>query len=170
MFLNKFMDETPCPLARLIYERSMFANPQVVEIFGKPLDEYLIDSITEVLPFIRKHTFDPFFVEFYKKYCIVVRETLLKKLRNKARQQRSSMRCFEDLAILIGEANFSDEKLLEKLGIAPKQTNTTCLTLSIGFSLKQQIDLLNKGFELDLYMPYELTSVFAQLRYIYSFL
>jgi len=45
-----------------------------------------------------------------------MKEYVYRSMRNHARQRRSMKRFFEDLNILVAEANFADEKLLGRLG------------------------------------------------------
>ena len=50
------------------------------------------------------------------KFAIMFRETILRHLRNLNRQRRGLKRFFDDINILIGEANFTDEHLTQMKG------------------------------------------------------
>jgi hypothetical protein len=79
------------------------------------------------------------------------------------------MRFYEDLDILIGEANFADEGLLrirqQKLS---NQSATVSLTISISMVLVNMIKYVNLGFRLDIYLVHEMLSVMSYLRYLYT--
>ena len=56
------------------------------------------------------------FQEYMDKFAIMFRETILRHLRNLNRQRRGMKRFFDDINILIGEANFTDEHLTQAKG------------------------------------------------------
>jgi hypothetical protein len=50
------------------------------------------------------------------KYAIMFRETILRYLRNLNRQRRGYKRFYDDINILIGEANFTDDHVSQLKG------------------------------------------------------
>jgi len=75
-------------------------------------------------------------LDYSRKYELMVKERIVVAMRNSARQRRQYRRYFSDLAILTSEANFTDENLLGQKGLQANQFNTTCLSLSIGLTLE----------------------------------
>ncbi len=86
-------------------------------------------------PFISNYIDSDDFQEFFYKYCIIIKELLVKSLRNKSRQRRSMAKIFEDLNIILNEANYADEKILKKHNLTVKQSNTVAITLTINLVL-----------------------------------
>ena len=77
-------------------------------------------------------------------------------------------RFYEDLQILIQEANMTDERLMQ---LNPNfREITPCMTLSINLIVESMIDYLTHGFSLELYAPYEMAMHFNYLRYLYIIL
>jgi hypothetical protein len=82
--LSKFIDSSPCALAKIIYEKQIL--PDGPKIFGRiDFKEFLKLGLYEVQPFIKNHFDSDAFQDFYNKYIILVREYIAKTLRNKAR-------------------------------------------------------------------------------------
>lgn len=72
----------------------------------------------------------------------------MKALRNQARCRRNTGKLFDDLNILLNEANFCDERILKKLNMQIKHNNTVALTMTINTVLEQKIEYLLFGIEL----------------------
>lgn len=103
-----------------------------------------------------------------RKYDLMTRERILMSLRNSARQRRQNRRFFNDLSILITEANYTDESLLSSKGIQVTQSNTTALSLSISMTLEMMVRYLDQAFHLELIRAEELPMHFQESRYTYS--
>lgn len=99
-----------------------------------------------------------------------MREFIYKAMRNKARQRRNIPKYYEDFSILFNDANAYDNITLSKIGQQPREGNTVALTLVINLVLNASLELLNKGFELDLYGLHEHAMVYSQLKYLYQLL
>jgi hypothetical protein len=56
-------------------------------------------------------------LDYSRKYELMVKERIVVAMRNSARQRRQYRRYFSDLAILTSEANFTDENLLGQKGL-----------------------------------------------------
>ena len=95
----------------------------------------------------------------------MTRENLLRQLRNVSNQHKTLNRYYEDLTILISEANYIDDFLINKKKYPGKQT-TPSLTITINLVTESMIDHLKLGFLLDLYAPYELSMIFDYLTLI----
>ena len=78
------------------------------------------------------------------------------------------IRVFDDLHIVLNEANYADEKILKKHNLNVKSNNTVGISITINLVLETLIDYLNSGLELDLYGVNELPMVFNYLRYVYQ--
>ena len=76
----------------------------------------------------------------------------MRQLKNLTRQRRSFKRHFEDVAILLGEANFIDDALCQKRNERLSFEGSVCLTMSVSFYLPAKIEYLQKGFQLGLIM------------------
>lgn len=111
-------------------------------------------------PLIEKYWQDELWLDFINKYELMVREKINIVLRNSARQRRNNKRFFLDLQILIREANFTDEKLMQKNGVKISPQNTTGLSLAIGMALEQMLGYLNTAFSLELARTEELVMHF----------
>jgi hypothetical protein len=149
-------------------------SPQELIIFpaGKklPVQDFLRKGLIEVHPFIGKYFDTMDFGEFFNKYSLVVRELICKSLRNKARQRRSIPKYYEDFSILFNDANAYDNQILSLSRLQPKEGNTVALTMVINLSLTNSLELLTKGFDLDLYSVTELPMIFSYLKYLYTLL
>jgi hypothetical protein len=99
----------------------------------------------------------------------MTREGLLRQLRHQANQTKSLHRYYEDLAILIAEANYTDDFLINAKKFPGKQT-TPSLTISINLVTEAMAEYLKLGLPLDLYAPYEFGMVFSYLTFIYGIL
>lgn len=73
---------------------------------------------------------------------------------------------YDDLYILLGEANFCDEKLLNDLKQNINSRNTVALTLSISLTQDQILDCLLKVFDLDLLKIWEMPMFFNYIHNI----
>jgi hypothetical protein len=67
-------------------------------------------------------------------------------LRNPARQRRSTRRFFNDLQILVDDANYTDDTLLRSKNIQTTKANTTALSLSISMTLEMMVRYLDSTF------------------------
>lgn len=85
-----------------------------------------------------------------------------------ARQRRAFKRYFEDISILIGEANYTDEKMLKERGKQMSFDTSPCLTMSIYLFLDTMLQFLHRGFELELYGLAEMPEYFNYLAFIYE--
>lgn len=63
------------------------------------------------------------------------RENIFRGLKNLTRQRRSFNRYFEDVGIVLSEANFTDDALLKKSKQSMNFENTTCLIMTIAMYL-----------------------------------
>ena len=135
-----------------------------------PVQDFLRKGLIEVHPFIGKYFDTMDFAEFFNKYSLVVRELISKSLRNKARQRRSIPKYYEDFNILFNDANAYDNQILSLSRLQPKEGNTVALTMVINLSLTNSLELLTKGFDLDLYSVTELPMIFSYLKYLYTLL
>lgn len=77
------------------------------------------------------------------------------------------VKIFDDLNVVLNEANFADETILKKHNFGVKSNNTVGIALTLNQVIKTQIDFLTKGIELELYAMHELGMVFNYLRYTY---
>jgi hypothetical protein len=77
-------------------------------------------GVLELHPFISNYIDSDDFQEFFYKYAIIIKELLVKSLRNKSRQRRSMAKIFEDLNIILNEANYADERILKKHNLSVK--------------------------------------------------
>jgi hypothetical protein len=176
--LEAFTDQKPCSWVHLIYERSLITDstvPGELVLFPAgprqlPVQDFLRKGVIEVHPFVGRHFDSSEFSDFFHKYCLVVKELIFKSMRNKSRQRRSIPRYYEDFNILFNEANAYDNQVLTQAGLQPREGNTVALTLVINLVLTCSLELLNKGFELDLYALHEQTMVFSYLKYLYTLL
>lgn len=149
-----------------MYEKQILSESML--IFGRiEFSEFLKLALFELQPFSKEHYDDEEFKDFFNKYAIISREYIFKCLRNKARQRRIITKYFDDLGILLNEANGLDERILKKTGQQAKSGNTVALTMTINLLLSIYLDYLNKGFELELYSIPELPSVFNYLKFVY---
>lgn len=113
---------------------------------------------------IRTHIEDQEFIQFVMKYAMVSRQMLFNGLKNPARQRRNINRLFEDLNILMGEANYTDDSVLQRNKLAPNQINTVALNMSLTLVSRAQLEYLQQGFALEIYGLHELPMVFAMLK------
>lgn len=95
------------------------------------ISDYLLQEVCEIYPATIPNLNDDFFMEFYDKYCIMFRESVFRTLRNITRQRRSFKRYFEDIQILVNEANWTDDSILQKNKQRMNYENTPCLVMSI---------------------------------------
>lgn len=86
-------------------------------------------------PFIKPHSNEQIWVDYFDKYQLMCKEYLLTCLRNPSRQHRGGKRFCKDMAILIAEGNFTDETILTEKNIQVKKSNTVGLLSSIRLSL-----------------------------------
>ena len=63
-----------------------------------------------------------------------------------------------------------DNHVLQLAGMTPREGNTVALTMVINVILTNSLELLNKGFELELYALHELAMIFSYLKYLYMLL
>jgi hypothetical protein len=60
------------------------------------------------------------------------RETIVRNLRNLNRQRRSYKRYFDDMNILIGEANYTDDCIAKMKGVKQATFESSgCLTMAV---------------------------------------
>jgi hypothetical protein len=120
------------------------------------IEKYVEEYIVQTNPFIIKFMNDPTWGDFMRKYDLMTRERIIMGLRNNARQRRQNRRFFNDLSILVNEANYTDEGLLTSNGIKVSQSNTTALSLSISMTLEMMVRYLDQAFHLELIRTEEL--------------
>lgn len=89
-----------------------------------------------------------------------MKEVLISCLKNKTRRRRALKRFFNDLSILLNEAIYTDEMILNKSNQQARPNNTACMTITIQLVLNQQLQMILRGFELDLYRNEELSMIF----------
>lgn len=77
---------------------------------------------------------------------------------------------YEDFNILFNEANVYDNKILSETGQQPRDGNTVALSLVINMTLSNSLELLNRGFELELYALHEYHMIFSYLKHLYQML
>jgi hypothetical protein len=107
--LNKLSEKNPSSLLRLLIEKTVIPDSQKMIMYeGISIQEFMRKQIIELFPFISKHFDHEDFQEFYSKYCMMVREFLLKCIRNPSRQRRSLPKYYEDFNILLNDANYHD--------------------------------------------------------------
>jgi hypothetical protein len=87
--------------------------------------------------------------------------------RNNARQRRQHRRYFNDLSILVNEANWTDDHLLSKRGLPLNQQNAACMSMSIGLTLEMMIRHLDQCVSLELIRQEEVPMHLLQTRYVY---
>jgi len=103
-----------------------------------------------------------------QKFGIMYRESFLRALRNTTRQRRAFRRYFEDVSILVGEANFTDEAMTSITNKPMKFENVPCLTLSVNLYTSSMLDYLYKGMELELVLTGDLAEHCMYLSYIHE--
>ncbi|CAI2387508.1 unnamed protein product [Moneuplotes crassus] len=171
-FLKNLHIETPCALVRALAEKIVFPDNNTIRIFGKfdMHSEFMRDYVVGLFPNFWSYFDDKVVRDFLFKFSLMTREGLLRQMRNISNQQKNLKRYYEDLSILINEANFTDDRLISKKKYPGKQT-TPCLTISINLVVEAMAEFLKLGFPLDLYAPYEfamisdyLSSVFRTLQ------
>lgn len=169
--LKNLHSENPTALVRAIAEKIIFEDPTSITIFNKfeMPEEFLRDYVTSLFPSIWTHYETKEFKDFMFKFSLMTREAILRQLRNVANQHKSLNRFYEDLSILISEANFTDDFLISKKKYPGKQT-TPALTISINFITESMAEYLRLGFPLDLYAPYEFAMICGYLTFIYGIL
>ena len=173
-----FVASKPCSLVHLIYEKSIITEtnvPSDMIVFPAgpkklPIQDFLTKGLREVYPFVNRYIDTTDFQDFFTKFSLVIREQILKSMRNKARQRRSIPKYFEDFNILFNDANSYDNQVLTEAGLQPKEGNTVALTMVINLVLNNSLELLNRGFELDLYGLHEYNMIFSYQRYLYQLL
>jgi hypothetical protein len=107
--LNKLSEKNPSSLLRLLIEKTVIPDSQKMIMYeGISIQEFMRKQIIELFPFISKHFDHEDFQEFYSKYCMMIREFLLKSIRNPSRQRRSLPKYYEDFNILLNDANYHD--------------------------------------------------------------
>ena len=170
-FLKNLHTEIPIALIRALAEKVLFPDPNSIKIFGKleMHTEYLRDYVTEIFPNIWTYFDGKIFRDFLQKFALMSREGLLRQLRNISNQQKNLKRFYEDLVILINEANFTDDQLINKKKY-PGKTTTPSLTISINLVTEAMSEFLKLGFPLDLYAPYEFAMIFQYLSTIFGIL
>jgi hypothetical protein len=115
-FIKNMHKNNPWAVVRALLERTIFPDPMQVKIFEKfdMPSEYLREFVTSLFPNIWTHFDTKAFKDFMYKFSLMTRETLLKYLKNTANQTKQLNRHYEDLSILISEANFIDDFLINK--------------------------------------------------------
>jgi len=132
------------------------------------IGDFLLSEMVELYPATEKLLTEELFIEFYEKYCIMYRENVFRGLKNLTRQRRSYNRYFEDIGILTGEANFTDDALLKKSNKSMNFENTTCLIMTINLFLSTQRQFLKKGFLLELLCANDLPEHFYYMMQVYD--
>lgn len=127
-------------------------------------------GVVEQHPFVLQMFDDEDFQDFYAKYCLICKELICKALRNKSRQRRTQIKYYDDLNILLNDANQYDNYMLQKLGLEPREGSTVALTMTINLVLTNGVEILQKGFDLELYGVHEFAMIFHYLRYLYQML
>ena len=79
-----------------------------------PMREWLEIYVLQVTPYAEKHKDNKLWEDYLYKYELMIRERLSICLKNSPRQRRHTKRLFNDLQILIQEANYTDDQLLSK--------------------------------------------------------
>ena len=186
--LDHVMEAKPSGLTRLLYERAFFpdAPPLLTQqqnegplntrdyfFYGSKahqtkITEFLKGDIFKIYPVAKDYWAYDEFIDFVDKYGIMYRECFLRGLRNTTRQRRSYKRYFEDINILIGEANYTDDAMMSESGKQMAFENIACLTMSINMYITAQLDYLHKGMDLELVLPGELAEHFMYVSYIYE--
>lgn len=132
------------------------------------ISDFVLKEVCEIYPAVISNLTDELFMEFYDKYCIMFRENVFRTLRNLTRQRRSFKRYFEDIQILVNEANWTDDQILKKNKQKMNYDNTPCLVMSINLFITQQRLFLQKGFLLELLCPNDLPEHFYYLTSVYE--
>lgn len=96
------------------------------------------------------------------------RERVFRVLKNIVRQRRGYRRYFDDISVLMNEANFTDQNLQKGKGKQMMIENTCCLAMTIHLYLETQLEYLTKGFEIELLCNAELPEYFLYLSYVYE--
>lgn len=105
------------------------------------------------------------------KFSLMTRETILRRMRAYSRQRRACKRYFEDLCILIGEANYTDDHMQNKEEDTTYTAQTTpALTSTISLVVDAILQYINVGFPLELYSSYELSMIYFYLNQVWNIL
>ena len=88
-----FVASKPCSLVHLIYEKSIITEtnvPSDMIVFPAgpkklPIQDFLTKGLREVYPFVNRYIDTTDFQDFFTKFSLVIREQILKSMRNKAR-------------------------------------------------------------------------------------
>jgi hypothetical protein len=75
---------------------------------------FLTKGVLDLHPFISNYIDCDEFQDFLLKFSLLIKELLIKSLKNKPRQRRSMPKIFDDLNIVLNEANYADERILKK--------------------------------------------------------
>jgi len=150
------------PLGRLVFEKILFPHNEDRLFGGASFMAFLENGCRELYPHaINSHIIDHDFISFVMKYALVSRQMLFSGLKNPARQRRSVLRHFDDLNILMSEANYTDDLILQKTKQNPNSINTVALNMSLGLVSRSMSGYLQTGFALEIYGLHELPMVFA---------
>ena len=171
LFIQDIQKDAPVPLVRWLLEHILFPNPSSIKIFGKfdMHQEFLRRFICDVFSSIWTIYELKEFQDFLFKFSLMTREYILRQLKNISNQKKNQNRYYEDLSILISEANYTDDILIDKKKYDGKKT-MPCLTLSINLVAETMLENLCLGIPLDLYAPYEFAMIFHYLSYISTML
>lgn len=123
--------------------------------------------IAQIHPFALKYDSEELWHEFFGKYMLMVKEKLIVYQRNQSRQRRSNRRFFNDLQVLVQDANYTDEVCLRQKNIRVTPSNTIGLSITIGMTLECMTRHLEHSFQQELIRVEELPMHFHQARYIY---
>jgi hypothetical protein len=93
------------------------------------------------------------------KYGYMYREMAARYLKNKSYSRKSFKSFFRDINVLISEASYLDENLIDKSS-RYQEASTDCLVMAISMHLESMVEYLIKGFGLELYYPAELPEFF----------
>lgn len=158
-------DTKVSPFARMTFEKMLFPFSEDKLYGSASFMAFLSQGFRELYPnAVRTHLEDQEFTQYFMKFSLVCREMLVKCLRNPARQKRNLNRLFDDLNILMQEANYTDDLILNKHRERPSQTNTVALNMSLSLVSRAQFEYVHQGFALEIYGMHELPMVFAMLK------
>jgi len=121
-----------------------------------------------VYPKCQENFNNPVFVDFWvNKWCVMYREQVGRALKNYLRQRRSFKRYFEDMGILLNEANYADEQLLQHKS-QMSYDSSPCLTMSIRLYISSMLEYLHGGCALEVMGVAELPELFNYLSFVYE--
>jgi len=179
-YLEEFASEERNLLSRALLELALFSQDKLFNQY--PLREVLTESLTEGGLNAKAANGLPEFSSFMEKMVIVFKEYLLRVIKNKPRQRRGLGLYTQDLNIILGEADYIDEKLHG--GLANKkskpsqgaQTKRKNDQTSIIFNwcfyyvLRVMTKALLIGFELELYSKNEVNMIFFYLDFLFVYM